>query len=209
METLEIKAYRRKKVGKEWAKKYRREGKIPAILYGHHLEESIPLILDRKELQKLFKKGKYEIESYILKINIEDEGKTKVENALLQSFQIDPLTDSIIHVDFHAVRMDEVVDTHVPIILVGEAIGIKRGGVLQHGISEIYIRALPLDIPSHIEVDISNLDIGDSILVGDIKVSEKVKILTPLDEVVVSILAPQRGEIEIETEGQVEGEVST
>ncbi|MCX7845367.1 MAG: 50S ribosomal protein L25/general stress protein Ctc [Dictyoglomaceae bacterium] len=207
MEILEIKAYKRKKVGKVWTKKYRKEGKIPAILYGRHLEESIPLVLDRRELQKLFKKGKYETESYILKINIEDDWDFKTENALLQSFQVDPLTDSIIHIDFHAVKMDELVDTHIPIVLVGEAIGVKRGGVLQHGINEIYIRALPLDIPSHIEVDISNLDIGDSILVGDIKLSEKIKILTPLDEVVVSILAPQRGEVEAEV--QVESEIST
>lgn len=207
MDILEIKAYKRKKLGKEWAKKYRKEGKIPAIMYGSHLEENIPLILDKKECQKIFKKGKYETESHILKINIIDDGEVRTENALLQSFQIDPLTDSIIHIDFHAVRLDEVVDTHVPIILVGEAIGVKRGGVLQHGISEIYIRALPLDIPSHIEIDISNLDIGDSILVRNIKLSEKIKILTPLDEVIVSILAPQRGEIESEVQG--EGGVSS
>lgn len=195
MEVLEIRANRREKVGKEWAKKYRKTGQIPAILYGTHLEESIPLVLDRKELQKLFKRGKLETEHHILKIIIEENGNSRVENALLQSYQVDPLTDSIIHVDFHAVRMDEVVDTHVPIVLIGEALGIKKGGVLQHGISEIYIRALPLDIPSHIEVDISNLDIGDSILVGDIKLSEKIKVLTPLDEVVVSVLPPQRGEV--------------
>lgn len=205
MEILEIKACRRE-VGKGWAKKYRKEGKIPAILYGHYLKESIPLVIDRKEFQKLFKKGKYEIETYILKINIEDGEESKVENALLQDFQIDPLTDSIIHADFHAVRMDEIVDTHIPILLVGDAIGIKKGGVLQHGISEIYVRILPVDIPNHVEVDISNLDIGDSILVRDIKVSEKIKILTPLNEVVVSILAPQRGEIE--AEATVEGEIT-
>lgn len=210
MEVLEIRANKREKVGKEWAKKYRKNGQVPAILYGAHLKESIPLVLERKEFQKLFRKGELEAEQHILKIIIEEDGNSRIENALLQSYQVDPLTDSIIHIDFHAVRMDEVVDTHIPLIIVGESIGVKRGGVLQHGTSEIYIRALPLDIPSHIEVDISNLDIGDSILAGDIKLSEKIKILTPLDEVVVSVLPPQRGEVEAEvtTEGEVSSETT-
>ncbi|PMQ01879.1 MAG: 50S ribosomal protein L25/general stress protein Ctc [Dictyoglomus sp. NZ13-RE01] len=195
MEILEIKASKREKLGKEWAKKYRREGKIPAILYGAHLEGSIPLVLEKKEVQKLFSR-KAETEQHILKITIEDNSNTRVETALLQSYQIDPLTSSIIHIDFHAVSLDEVVDTYVPIVLTGEAVGVKKGGVLQHGITEVYVRALPLDIPPHIEVDISDLDIGDSITIGDVKVSEKVKILTPVDEVVVSILPPQRGEVE-------------
>jgi large subunit ribosomal protein L25 len=208
MEIIEIKALKREKVGKEWAKKYRREGKIPAILYGAHLPQSIPLVLEKKELQKLFGKKRVEMEQHLIKIIFNNNGDTVTENAILQSFQIDPLTDAIIHLDFHAVRMDEPVDTYVPIILTGEAKGLRKGGVLQHGISEIYIRALPLDIPSHIEVNISDLDVGDSLLVKDIKISEKIKILTPHDEVVVSILAPQRGEVETTTEESSEKEIT-
>ncbi len=191
MEVIEIKLKKREKIGKEYAKKYRRINLIPGVIYGAHLKENIPVLVEKKVLWNLLKKG-HSKEQHILKLVIEDGSEVITENALLQDIQIDPFKDEPIHVDFHAITLEEVVDVYVPIILKGEPKGVKEGGILQHGIEEILVRALPLDIPPHIEVDISDLEIGDSIVVGELELSEKLKVLTPLDEVVVAIVTPQR-----------------
>jgi len=126
----------------------------------------------------------------------------------LQDLQIDPIKDEFLHVDFHAITLEELVDVYVPILLVGEAKGIKQGGILQHGVEEILIRALPLDVPPHIEVDITDLEIGESITVGDLKFPENIKVLTPLDEVVVGIIPP-KGYTEEVTTGEAQTESQT
>jgi len=198
MEVVEIKLKKREKLGKEYAKKYRKNNLIPGVIYGAHLKENIHVLIEKKDIWNLLKKG-HSKEQHILKLIIEGNGEIMTENALLQDIQIDPLKDEPIHVDFHSVTMEEVVDVYVPVVLKGEPKGVKQGGILQHGVEEILVRALPLDIPSHIEVDISELELGDSITVGDIKLPEKVKVLTPPDEVVIAIVTPQRYEAEGES----------
>lgn len=207
MEVIEIKLKKREKLGKEYAKKYRKNNLIPGVIYGAHLRENIHVLVDKKDIWNLLKKG-HSKEQHMLKLIVEGNGEIVTENALLQDIQIDPLKDEPIHVDFHAITMEEVVDVYVPVVLKGEPKGLKQGGILQHGIEEILIRALPLDIPSHVEVDVSDLELGDSITVGDLKLPEKVRVLTPLDEVVVAIITPQRYTSEEETISS-EGESQT
>jgi len=207
MDVVEIKVKKREKLGKESAKKFRRLGLVPGVMYGAHLKENLHVLIERKTLWDLIKRG-HSKEQHILKIVVEDEDNDNsiTETALLQDIQIDPLTDEPIHVDFHAVTLEEVVDVYVPVVLKGEPKGVKQGGLLQHGVEEILVRALPLDIPIHIEVDISNLEIGDAITVGDLNISDKIKVLTPLDEVVVALVTPQRYTEESTTVSEGTGE---
>ncbi|HOJ93241.1 MAG TPA: 50S ribosomal protein L25/general stress protein Ctc [Dictyoglomaceae bacterium] len=197
MDIVEIKVKKREKFGKESAKKYRRQELIPGVIYGIHLNENIHVVVEKKRFWNLIRKGHSE-EQHVLKLIIENGNETITENALIQDIQFDPITDEPIHIDFHSVKLDEVVDVYIPIVLKGEAKGIKQGGILQHGTQEILIRALPLDVPPHIEVDISNLEIGNSINVGELNFPDNIKVLTPLDEVVVSIVTPQRYTEEVE-----------
>ncbi len=190
MEIIEIKVKKRDKIGKQFAKKYRRSNLIPGVVYGAHLKENIHILVEKKDLWNLIRKG-HSKEQHLLKLIIEDEGSTITENAILQDLQIDPIKDEFLHVDLHAITLEELVDVYVPILLVGEAKGVKQGGILQHGVEEILIRALPLDVPPHIEVDITDLEIGDSITVRDLKFPENIKVLTPLDEVVIGIIPPK------------------
>lgn len=199
MEITEIKVKKRDKIGKQFAKKYRRSNLIPGVVYGAHLKENIHILVEKKDLWNLIKKG-HSKEQHLLKLIIEDGENTIAENAILQDLQIDPIKDEFLHVDFHAITLEELVDVYVPILLIGEAKGVKQGGILQHGIEEILIRALPLDVPPHIEVDITDLEIGDSITVGDLKFPENIKVLTPLDEVIVGIIPPKGYTEEVTTE---------
>ncbi|ACK42065.1 MULTISPECIES: 50S ribosomal protein L25/general stress protein Ctc [Dictyoglomus] len=207
MEITEIKVKKRDKIGKQFAKKYRRSNLIPGVVYGAHLKENIHILVEKKDLWSLIKKG-HAKEQHLLRLIIENGENTITENAILQDLQIDPIKDEFLHVDFHAITLEELVDVYVPILLVGEAKGIKQGGILQHGVEEILIRALPLDVPPHIEVDITDLEIGESITVGDLKFPENIKVLTPLDEVVVGIIPP-KGYTEEVTTGEAQTESQT
>uniref|UniRef100_A0A7C3ML28 Large ribosomal subunit protein bL25 n=1 Tax=Dictyoglomus thermophilum TaxID=14 RepID=A0A7C3ML28_DICTH len=204
MDVVEIKVKKREKLGKESAKKYRRMGLVPGVMYGVHLKENVHILIERKALWDLIKRG-HSKEQHILKIIVEDGNNSVTETALLQDIQIDPLTDEPIHVDFHAVTLEEVVDVYVPVVLKGEPKGVKQGGLLQHGVEEILVRALPLDIPTNIEVDISDLDIGDAITVRDLNIPDKIKVLTPLDDVIVAIVTPQRYTEETTVSEETEG----
>lgn len=199
MEITEIKLKKRDKIGKQYAKKYRKSNLIPGVVYGAHLKENIHVLVEKRDLWDLIRKG-HSKEQHVLRLIIEDGENTITENAILQDVQIDPIKDDLLHVDFHAVSLEEVVDVYVPVVLVGEPKGVKQGGILQHGVEEILIRALPLDVPPHIEVDITDLEIGDSITVGDLNLPENIKVLTPADEVIVNIIPPKGYTEETSTE---------
>ncbi|MDI3280958.1 MAG: 50S ribosomal protein L25, partial [Bacillota bacterium] len=123
--------------------------------------------------------------------------KKQTRPVLIKEIQRDPVRGHLLHVDFHAVAMDEPVTTMVPVVLTGEGRRVSDGGIIQHGIRELEISCLPVHIPEHIEVDVSGLKLGESLKVGDLKVSKEIQILTPPEDVVVSVVAPAKaGEAE-------------
>jgi large subunit ribosomal protein L25 len=182
MERISIQAEKREGAGKGVARTLRREGKVPAVLYRAGKAQSIQL--SRKELSKLI--NKVAGEQVMVDLQFAD-GEKKL--ALLKNFQVDPIRSELLHTDFFEVSLTETVRITVHVTTKGEPIGVKRdGGILQHPIREIMIECLPDKIPGKIELDISKLEVGQSLHVSDLRVEEGIKILTDPHEVIVNVV---------------------
>ena len=180
-----IKATPRDGTGKGANRKLRTSGRVPAVVYGHN-EKTRELSLDAHELKVLF--SKISVENTIIRLDIEGEkGEVK---ALVREVQANPVKGDLYHVDFYQIHANEKVDVEVPVHLVGTAPGVKAGGVMDHQIHELPVRCLPGAIPESIEVDISALELGDSIHVGDLKIPEGVEVEMEADRTVCSVVAP-------------------
>ncbi len=201
MENLVLNIEKRQEFGKGGARKLRRKGYIPGILYSPHKDDpQIPVKILRKEFHKIFSK---DAEHHVLNLNLENEEIM----AVIKEIQRDPIKSDVLHVDFFKVFKGEKVIVEVPIELVGEPKGVKKGGILEHLLREIEIEAIPSQIPEVIEVDVTDLDLGDTLMVEDLKLPEGVEPITSLETAIVSILAPTKGEEEEEeVEEAAEGE---
>lgn len=187
MKQVTLKAMKREKTGKETAKKLRKSGFIPAILYGKEVEP-ISFALPYSDFEKIYNRYKGETVIYTLEIS---NGEVLRKQAILKEYQRHPVTDKFIHLDFQAIEEGHTVELEVPIEFVGKPVGITKGGILEIMIHELTIECLPKDIPDKITVDISHLDIGDSLHVRDIKVPENLKIKDHPEETVATVVAEE------------------
>ena len=195
---LVIKAEKRKTLGKNASRAVRREGRVPAVLYGPGLD-SVALTLDKKDMFSILKSESGENTLFVVSFNSEKK------DAMIKELQINPVSDELMHVDLIQIAMDKAVRIAVPIVLVGEAVGVKtEGGFIDFSSREIEIECLPKDIPENIEVDISELHLHQSLKVGDISPSEGIKITSDLEMVVVLIQAPAKEEVVVEEEEEEE-----
>lgn len=169
--------------GKGSARAVRRNGLIPGIVYGHN-QEPITIQFQEYGLRRIFHQGG---ENVLINMNVSGE---LTETVMIKEIQRDPLSRRIIHADFMRVSLEEKVTTHVPVVLVGTAPGVKEGGVLEFLLRELRVECQVGQIPEHIEVDISSLGIGDQIRVEDIKVPEGMAIHDDPVTIVVTIAAP-------------------
>lgn len=182
-----LNATTRERSGKQYVKKLRRGDKIPGIFYAHE-EKNIPLIIDTKEVFRLLSS-----ESNLFDIKIDNK---KARKCIIKEFQFDPVTQDILHLDIMGVKLKEKIHTSVPIHLTGEAIGVKaEGGTLSQSLRELEISCLPLDIPDHVTVDVTELKVGESIHVKDLKL-EKVDIITDTEVVIVSVGITRAAKVE-------------
>ncbi|HXX58950.1 MAG TPA: 50S ribosomal protein L25 [Thermodesulfovibrionales bacterium] len=184
MERVVLNAEKREASGKGVARSLRREGRIPAVLYRGGT--STPIKIDRKELTKFIQgtAGEQVI------VNLQFSGG---ENrlALMKDYQVDPLKGELLHTDFFEVSLSEELVVTVHVTTTGEPIGVKRdGGLLQFGIREIEIQCLPDKIPGHVELDVSGLETGKSIHVGDLALGEGIKILSDPGGLIAIVTAP-------------------
>jgi large subunit ribosomal protein L25 len=179
--TLEVE--RREATGKEVAKKLRREGRVPAVVYGAK-REPVAISVDRKSVSELIQKGEHGIRSvFLLKMS----GTDQQRHAMIKEVTIDPISRKMMHIDFVRVMMDETVRVTVPVHLNGTAIGVKEGGLLDWQVREIHIECLPNAIPDSIEVDVSPLAHHDYLRVKDLKVPEGAKVMDDPERVVVGV----------------------
>lgn len=179
----------RYRVGKGGARQVRREGNIPSILYGRETEP-IPIVVNPNDLKEALSTEAGE--NTLLEIKIHGDGDEISKLALLRDIQFDFLTNKPIHLDFQEVLMKEKLHVTVPIRFVGIAAGVKNShGILEEILREIEIECLPKDIPNYFEVDVSELELGDSIHIGDLKISEDLTVLHEPDDTVVTVLAPR------------------
>ncbi len=201
MEKRKLKVKLRDRTGKEYVKKLRKDGVLPAVLYGPHLKKSLPLEVDMKELRSFLSQSD---KAKIITLEITDQKTDKQHNVIIKDSQWDLIKGDLQHLDFYAVTRGETVTTTVPISFVGKSQGEKIGGIVEHLVRELEIECLPKDLPSIIEVDITPLGLGDSLSVGDVKVPSGIKVLTHPQEVVVSVVSPAKEEVKVEEKEAVE-----
>lgn len=179
MEQRIINAKERTELGKSAAVKLRKSGRIPAVMYDRH-GKSVLLDVEEREFMKLFKTV---TESTILKVHVGD----KDHEVFIKDFQHNIVDDKIKHVDFYEVERGKMLRTKVKIKLQGSAEGVRHGGVLETGITELEVECLPKDLPPRIIVDVSALDVNQSLHVRDIPLSEHVTVLTDKDMTIAAI----------------------
>jgi large subunit ribosomal protein L25 len=184
---LPIKAHTRKRSGTGALKRLRKEGLIPAVVYGKG-HPSTMIRLDRKTVLDILSKS---VSEQIL-VNLEIEDTKENQLALIQEVTHNPLTGNIVHMDFHAVKENEVMHAHVSINLVGDAAGVKAGGLLEFLTHSLNITCLPLDLPEQISLDVSGLGLGEALHISDIQLPPGVK--TEADpHIVVALIAELKG----------------
>ena len=189
MAEIVISATNRADRGKNAARRLRRRGLVPGIVYGGK-GENLAVAVDPKALQRVLRSEAGR--NAILKLSIADHGSS---NAILKNWQVDPVKESFLHADFYRIAMDVAIRVTVPIHVVGEARGVKvDAGILELVIREIEVECLPGDIPERIAVDVSDLGINQSLRVSDVPIPAKVKVLQAADQVVVHVVAVKEEE---------------
>src|SRR5687767_1461406 len=187
MKTVPLSAYPRALARRGGAKKLRTSGRVPAVIYGGKSKPQ-NVEIKSKDLENLIHHSVSE--NILLDLAIEGDAK-KTRLALLKEVQHHPLRSEILHVDFHEVSADEKVTVMVPVETAGEAAGVKTGGgVLEHVLFKIRVRALPKDLPEVIHVDVSHLEIGQTIHLGDIKPPAGVELMGDKKVSVISVAEP-------------------
>ncbi|TMQ64680.1 MAG: 50S ribosomal protein L25 [Candidatus Eisenbacteria bacterium] len=186
MGTLALKGERRSDVGKGVARKLRMTGRIPAVYYGRG-EEPIPLVVSLKELEELI----HSAEGSNVIVDLRVGGDSSPERkALIREIQRDPVGGTILHLDLQHISLTERIIVEVPIVLLGTPTGVKDGGgILEHLLREVEVECLPTDIPSRLEVDVSGLNIGDSLHVSDLK-ADRITIKTDATRAIAAVVPP-------------------
>lgn len=196
-----LKAEPRSETGKGTNRKLRANGRIPAVIYGHG-EETRPLTVDAHEVDRLF--AHVHVENTIIELTI--EGEKAPVRALVREVQTHAYRANVLHIDFYQIHAGEAVTVEIPIRLLGSAVGVRAGGMMQHTLVELEIRCLPDQIPEVIEVDVTQLAIGDSVHVRDLTLPEAIESLVDPDRAVCSVIPPAVAVTPEEAEEEVEAE---
>jgi large subunit ribosomal protein L25 len=198
MANASLPASTRQDTGKGAARALRRSGQVPAVIYGHAREPQA-LAIPTRELERLL--GRISAESTVVELSL--DGRTA--RTLIREIQRHPFKRDILHVDFQELVAGEKVTVNVPIVLVGTAEGVRAGGIMDQVLRELSIEVDPVNMPNHIDVDVSQLTIGHSLHVSDLTIPDGVTVLDDEDATVVTVAAPKVAE---EEPAQAEAETS-
>ncbi|GAB6099766.1 50S ribosomal protein L25 [Halanaerocella petrolearia] len=190
MDRLELDAEVREKTGSGVARRLREQGLVPGVLYGRD-RDPVSLKLDAKELNEVTGGNK------IIDLTL-DDGST--QPVMVKDVQRDVIKGSLLHVDLHHISLDEPVTIEVPVELDGPAVGQQEGGVLEQILRELEIECLPANIPSKVVVDVSELEVGQSLSVADIDVEEDIEIVSSPSETVATVVVPD--ELDLDEPGE-------
>lgn len=192
----------REAVGSRKVKALRKEGLIPAVYY-YKDEDNINLLIDRKDLHTAMTSGFHIFETKL---------KGKPHFVMIKDVQYHPVTDDIIHLDLLRVRRDQKMTISVPVVIEGDSIGVRQGGILIHGTNMLEVSCLPADVPEQVLIDISDLELNNSITAEDIEVGENIDVVSTPDTVLASVVVPKAveeeevveedEELEVEAEGE-------
>lgn len=191
---IKIKGEIREFFGKNASRRLRREGRVPANLYGT-AAENVSLILDKKDIFEILRSEAGE--NTIFKISYD----SKTKDVMIKEVQTNPADDELLHVDLILIAMDKEIRVTVPFVIIGEAVGVKaEGGFVDFVTREVELECLPRAIPEHIEVDISGLHLHQSIKIEDLSLPEGAKWVSDLDTVIAMIHAQAKEEVIVEEE---------
>ena len=202
--TITLKALKREGTGKGVARKLRQEGRVPAVLYGRELG-TMHLSLDTHEAENLF----HSISTENTIVDLKVEGVGELFQTLVREIQSHPFKSSLIHVDFLRIQAGVAVDVEVPLRLIGDPVGVKNsGGVLEQVLNELPVKCIPSKIPELIEVDVSELDINDSLHVYDLELDEDITITVDEGRTICAVAIPKVvEEAVVEEDELLEGEI--
>ncbi|MFW5831015.1 MAG: 50S ribosomal protein L25/general stress protein Ctc [Prolixibacteraceae bacterium] len=178
MKSVKLKGQKREALGKKYSKKLRSEGLVPAVLYG--AEDVLHVTVPFSELRKLV----YTPDVYIIELEVDGE----VFNAIIQDMQWHPVDEEILHVDFLKVYDDKPVTVNIPIVLTGQAKGVKAGGRLKPNMRKLKVKALPKFLPDTIDIDITPLAVGDGIKVEDLE-RENLRFMNNGSNLIVGVIS--------------------
>jgi large subunit ribosomal protein L25 len=182
MEKVLIEAQKRNKIDKASRSALRKEGKVPAIFYSRH-HEALPIQVSERAIHPLV----FTAKTHLISLNI--EGHEELD-CIIKDVQFDPTTEKIVHIDLLGLKKGEKIQIEIPVQLVGTAIGIKEGGILQHTLHKVQIECLPIDIPEHIEIDVTNIKLGHAIHVSDLNY-ENITLLNNPESIIASVTHPK------------------
>lgn len=199
MERVQLDVELRDETGTGSARRLREQGLVPGVVYGCG-QEPVNLKLDAAELADVTGGNA------IIDLQVDGEEKT----VMIKDVQKNVINDDYLHVDFHEIDLEESIVVEVPISFEGVAEGVKEGGVLQKTLRKVEVECIPTEIPSVLKLDITELEVGESLHVGDLEAGEGVEVVTSGDEVVVTVVAPTELDVdEDEEEDELEEEVVT
>ncbi len=184
----QVMAEYRAESGKNAARRLRRAKRVPGVLYGYHVKESLPISLDAKDVQKLL--AAMGEETKVLHLSLKRENEEEQHQVLIREVQTHPFKRRLLHVDLYALAADQLLDVDVPIEIVGESPGIKKGGVVEQLLHALSVRCLPHEIPDKVAINVGSLDLGGVIHVKDVKGRFSFRILDDDDAPIVSVNVP-------------------
>ncbi len=196
MALIELKSNIRTSVGKGAAKALRRENRVPAVLYGPGTDPVL-LSVDTKDLDLVMKNSG--AGQLVLSLVVQN-GESYTKTTMVKELQVHPVSRNFLHVDFHEVSMDRKLRMKVPVVIKGKAQGVELGGMMQVIRHELEVLCLPLEVPEFIEVDVTDLDMGDSIHIGDLSADGDIEFPDEANLTIVTILTPKVEEEPVEEE---------
>jgi large subunit ribosomal protein L25 len=202
LELIELKTNIRTTVGNGPARRLREAGQIPAVLYGPKTE-SVLLSVNKNDFDLALKQGRSG--QIILNLVVQNNDETYTRPAMIKELQVHPVSRNYLHIDFYEIDMDRKITVGIPIVTVGSSVGVERGGVLQIIRRELEVQCLPFEVPESIEIDVTDMDMGDSIHLEDISLDGEVEFMGESNLTVVTVLSPKLEE-EPEEEEELEEE---
>src|SRR6266536_4418078 len=186
-----LEATPRDTIGKNEARRTRRHGQVPGVLYGGAGKAATPIAVPPKALLKTLHSESGQ--NTLISLKLAGAGDTRV---LVKDFQIDPITHEVLHADFYRIAMDRVLQVTIPVTVHGEPKGVKQqGGILEFIRREIVIECLPADIPEHVDIDVSELMLHQGVRVRDIATNPKWKAVTEGEAMLVHVIMPKAEEV--------------
>jgi len=197
---VKLKAQKRTLVGRNAIKRIKEKGLVPGVIYGSN-QQPMPLEVDNRQLSAVLAHASSE--HILVELEIVDGDQSTNKLALIQEVQHHPLKRDLVHVDFHAVSATEKITSAVPIETTGEALGVRTfGGLLEHSLRTLEVQCYPQDLPGIVQIDVTNLNIGESLHVRDLQLPAGVEAITDENLTVASVVASRVGEEAAETAEQ-------